>query len=46
MNEFMIPKLELRILDKFNEGDKQSPRMRPVDYQSLQQNSSKYRMKS
>jgi len=32
-----MPELELWILDKFNESDEETPRMRSVDNESLQQ---------
>lgn len=34
----MAPELEGRILDQLDEGDEQTPRVRPVHYQPLQQN--------
>lgn len=38
MDELVIPKLVRRILDQFDESYEQTPRMRPVNYQSLEQN--------
>ena len=37
-NKLVIPELELWVLDQFNEGDKQTPRMRAIDYQPFKQN--------
>lgn len=37
-NKLVIPELELRVLDQFNECDKQTPRMRAIDYQPFKQN--------
>lgn len=34
----MIPELELWVLDKFNERDEQTPRMRAIDYEPFKQN--------
>ena len=34
----MAPELEGRILDQLNEGDEETPWVRPVHYQPLQQN--------
>lgn len=34
----MAPELEGRILDQLDEGDEETPRVRPVHYQPLQQN--------
>ncbi len=38
MHKLVCPELELRILDKLNEGHQQAPRMRPIHNQPLQQN--------
>lgn len=36
VDELMVPELERRILDKLDEGNEQSPRMRAVDNQPLE----------
>lgn len=38
VHKSMAPELEGRILDQLNEGDEETPRVRPVHYQPLQQN--------
>lgn len=40
LHKLVTPELERGILDELNESDEQSPRMRAVHYQSLQQDSS------
>ena len=37
MDELVVPELELWVLDEFNERDEQTPRVRSVDNQPLQQ---------
>lgn len=39
VDEIVVPKLELRVFNQFNESDEQAPRMRSVHDESLQQNS-------
>jgi len=39
VDELVVPELELRVFDKFDERDEKTPRMRSVDNQSLQQDS-------
>lgn len=41
MDKLVSPKLVLMILDEFDKGDKQAPRVRSVYYQPLQQHSEK-----
>jgi len=36
-DEIVSPKLELRILDQLDEGDEETPRMRSVDDETLEQ---------
>ena len=37
VDELVVPELELRVLDEFNEGDEETPWVRSVDNQPLQQ---------
>lgn len=37
VHELVMPELELRVFDEFNEGDEKTPRVRSVDDQPLQQ---------
>lgn len=41
VDELVRPKLVLMILDKLDEGDEKTPRVRPVHNQPLQQNPNK-----
>ena len=41
VDELMVPEVVLVVLDQFNERNEQTPRMRPVDDQTLQKNSEK-----
>ena len=41
VDELVRPKLVLVVLNELDEGDKKSPRMRPVHNQPLQQNPTK-----
>jgi len=38
VDKLVGPELERRVLDQFDERDQQSPGVRPVDNESLQQN--------
>lgn len=38
VHKVVAPELEGRILDQLDEGDEETPRVRPVHYQPLQQN--------
>lgn len=38
MHKVVAPELEGRILDQLDEGDEETPWVRPVHYQPLQQN--------
>ena len=40
MDKLVLPEVISGILDELNEGNEQSPRMRSVHYQPLQENSS------
>ena len=41
MYKLVFPEVVGGVLDELNEGDEKPPRMRPVNYQSLQQDSAK-----
>ena len=43
MNELVVPELELRVFDEFDEGDEQAPRVGAVHDQTLQQHPEKQR---
>ena len=40
MNELVLPEVISGVLDELDEGNEESPRMRSVHYQPLQENSS------